>query len=131
MAHLRDIVLRFTVGAALLLGIGLALMPRPEPKAVVSSLMVPAAIARQKARERRLGMEYYHSAMSLNPMSTFDPDQPCRVHERLNDKTFDWHTGWASKYRQTAVLESDGVAYFDGLMLDGWTSARRPRLCSL
>jgi hypothetical protein len=27
----------------------------------------------------------YYSAMPLNPMTTFDPDEPCRVHDRLND----------------------------------------------
>ena len=57
----------------------------------------------------------------MQPMSTFDPDRPCLVHDHVIGKTFDWHTGWASKYRQTAVLESDDVTYFDGLMLDGWT----------
>jgi len=27
------------------------------------------------------------------PMSTFDPDRPSRVHDRINDETFDWRTG--------------------------------------
>jgi hypothetical protein len=54
--------------------------------------MALAALALQKARERRLGMEYYHSVMPLNRRSTFDPDVPCRAHDRLNDKTFFRHT---------------------------------------
>jgi hypothetical protein len=31
----------------------------------------------------------------MQPMATFDPDEPCKVHDRLNDRTFDWRTGWA------------------------------------
>jgi hypothetical protein len=31
--------------------------------------------------------------MPLNPMSTFDPDMPCRVHDALNDKAIDPATG--------------------------------------
>jgi hypothetical protein len=26
----------------------------------------------------------------MNPMSTFDPSQPAMVHDRLNDRTFEW-----------------------------------------
>ena len=64
--------------------------------------------------------------MPLNPMSTFDPNLPCRVHDRLNDRTFFWHTRNAATYRQHARLASDnghGIVYFDGLILDGWTAA--------
>jgi len=45
--------------------------------------------------------------MPLNPMSTFDPNLPCRVHDRLNDRTFSWHTRNAATYRQYARLGSD------------------------
>jgi hypothetical protein len=60
--------------------------------------------------------------MTLNPMSTFDPDRPCcKVHDRLNDKTFPWHTGWADAYRRNAVADKiDGTVSFDGLIFDGW-----------
>jgi hypothetical protein len=55
----------------------------------------------------------------MQPMSTFDPDRPGRVH--VNDKTFDWHTGWAIKWRQYARLDQvSGMPYFDGRILDGW-----------
>ena len=53
-------------------------------------------------------------------MATFEPDVPCQVHERLNDRTFDWHTEWADTYLQNAKLGTDGHIYFDGLILDGW-----------
>jgi hypothetical protein len=54
-------------------------------------------------------------------MATFDPGEPCKVHDRLNDRTFDWRTGWAETYRRHARLGTDGHVYFDGLILDGWT----------
>jgi len=64
--------------------------------------------------------------MPLNPMSTFDPNLPCRVHDRLNDRTFSWHTRHAATYRQYARPASENgndIVYFDGLILDGWTTA--------
>ena len=57
-------------------------------------------------------------------MSTFDPDVPCIVHDRLYDLTFDWKTGWAADYRRDAMIDMvDGSVSFDGLILDGWTTA--------
>lgn len=56
-------------------------------------------------------------------MSTFDPDEPCKVHDRLNDRTFQWRTGRAEDYKREAVPASDGTVSFDGLILDGWTTA--------
>jgi hypothetical protein len=64
----------------------------------------------------------------MRPMREFDPCRPARVHDRLNDVTFDWRTAWADKYRALAVLERDGIAYFYGLMLDGWEPAQRVRI---
>jgi hypothetical protein len=32
-------------------------------------------------------------------MSTFDPPPPAIVHDRLNDKTFEWWPGWELSYR--------------------------------
>jgi hypothetical protein len=58
----------------------------------------------------------------MQPMSTFDPNLPSRVHDRLNDRTLEWKTGWAGKYRQYARMVSEngqGVIYFDGPILDG------------
>jgi hypothetical protein len=60
----------------------------------------------------------------MSPMSTFDPDLPCRVHDRLNDRMHEWHTGWAGSYRRNAVADKvDGTVSWDGLILDGWTAA--------
>ena len=44
----------------------------------------------------------------MEPMTTFDPDVPCKVHERLNNRTLDWRTRWA---------QVDGTVR--------WTRARR------
>ena len=63
----------------------------------------------------------------MQPMSTFDPHLPSHVHDRLNDRTLEWKTGWAGKYRQYARMVSENgqdVVYFDGLVLDGWIVAR-------
>ena len=53
-------------------------------------------------------------------MRDFDPGQPARIHDRLNDKIIVWRTGWADKWRAHAVLEANGWAYFDGMILDAW-----------
>ena len=60
----------------------------------------------------------------MQPMSTFDPEKPCRVHDRLNDRTIDWRTSWADNWREYAIVASDGVADWDGLILDRWTGVR-------
>jgi hypothetical protein len=59
----------------------------------------------------------------MYPMATFDPAEPCRVHDRLTDRTFGWGTAWAEEYRRHAWRGSDGLVYFDGLILDRWTTA--------
>jgi len=60
-------------------------------------------------------------------MSEFNPDLPTTVHDRLNDKTFKWHTGWADNYRRNAVPDKvDGTVSWDGLVLDGWRPAPIP-----
>jgi hypothetical protein len=57
----------------------------------------------------------------MQPMSTFDPDRSAKVHDSLNDKTFDWRTGWAADYRRNAMVNMvDGTVSFDGLILDSW-----------
>ena len=51
----------------------------------------------------------------MNPMSTFDPDRPCKVHDALNDKTITWQTG---NWRQYARIDlAPGVVYSNGLIL--------------
>jgi hypothetical protein len=59
----------------------------------------------------------------MQPMATFDPEKPCRVHDRLKDRTIEWRTGWAAAYKRNAMGANDGIVWFDGLILDGWTTA--------
>jgi hypothetical protein len=59
----------------------------------------------------------------MNPMSTFDPDRHCKVHDLLNDCTFEWKAGWANHWRTYASEQGDGTVSWDGLILDGWTTA--------
>ncbi len=53
-------------------------------------------------------------------MSEFDPTIRAVVHDRLNDKSFDWDPDWAGHYRVYAVSEPDGSVGWDGRILDGW-----------
>ena len=53
----------------------------------------------------------------MEPMTTFDPDVPCKVHERLNNRTLDWRTRWAQDYKRDAVPKVDGTVR--------WPRARR------
>jgi hypothetical protein len=56
----------------------------------------------------------------MNPMSTFDPSNPAMVHDRLNDRTFQWvPAAMEASYRQDAVIVGD-VVEWDGWQLDGW-----------
>jgi hypothetical protein len=54
----------------------------------------------------------------MNPMSAFDPDTACRVHEQLSDRVLDWRPEWAGSYRQYASEHDTGVIGWDGLLLD-------------
>lgn len=56
----------------------------------------------------------------MNPMSTFNPDVPCHVHDGLNNQVLDWKPEWAEHYRQNARESSPGVSGWDGRLLDGW-----------
>jgi hypothetical protein len=61
--------------------------------------------------------------VDLHPMSTFDPRRPCKVHDRLNDRTFDWKPEWVGNYREYAEPHNPNdprVMNWDGLLLDGW-----------
>ena len=41
----------------------------------------------------------------MNPMSTFDPSKPAMVHDRLNDRTFQWKPKtMQANYEQYASL---------------------------
>ncbi len=53
-------------------------------------------------------------------MQEFDPDHPANVHDALNDRIFVWHPAWADSWRENAFVASDGLAYWDGLIIDGW-----------
>jgi len=46
----------------------------------------------------------------MQPMSTFNPEKPCRAHDRLNDRTVEWRTDWAELYRRMARTDkADGM----------------------
>ena len=68
---------------------------------------------------RRRDVDLGHPGM--NPMDSFDPDMPCRVHDGLNDQVIEWSPNWASMYRQYAWKWDEGVVAWDGLLLDGWS----------
>jgi hypothetical protein len=59
-------------------------------------------------------------------MQEFDPDRPSRLHDALHDRSFLWRPNWADSWRKTAVVASDGLAYWDGLILDGWEPVAPP-----
>jgi hypothetical protein len=58
----------------------------------------------------------------MRPMCEFDPERPAKVHDLLHE-TFDWRTCWADSWRKFAWVASDGWAYWDSLILDGWEPA--------
>jgi hypothetical protein len=76
--------------------------------------------AERKTRET-LGISL--DGTPMNPMKTFDPEKPCRVHDELNDRLIEWLPRWASLYREFAVKHDEGVIAWDDLLLDGWTEA--------
>jgi hypothetical protein len=56
----------------------------------------------------------------------FDPSAPAMVHDRLNDRTFEWSPGMRAHYEQYAREIAPGVIAWDGLLLDGWHPAAAP-----
>jgi hypothetical protein len=59
--------------------------------------------------------------MTMQPMNTFDPRRPCKVHDALNDCMVDWKPEWVGNYREYAEpYDTPGVIAWDGLLLDGW-----------
>jgi hypothetical protein len=56
----------------------------------------------------------------MNPMSTFNPDLTCLVHDSLNDQIMEWKPQWASLYRDQGAKHDECVIAWDGLLLDGW-----------
>jgi hypothetical protein len=58
----------------------------------------------------------------MNPMSTFDPSKPAMVHDRLNDRTFQWKpkTMQANYEQYASPFGPPDVIAWDGLLLDGW-----------
>ncbi len=58
--------------------------------------------------------------MSMHSMKDFDPARPARVHDCLNDQTFDWETRWSYLWELYAGPMPDGTVSFYGLILDGW-----------
>jgi hypothetical protein len=58
----------------------------------------------------------------VRPMNEFDPSKPAMVHDRLNDRTFEWAPEtMQANYEKYASPRGDGVIVeWDGLLLDGW-----------
>jgi hypothetical protein len=56
----------------------------------------------------------------MRRMKEFNPVRRSRVHDAFNDLTFLWRTRWADHWRLHAWVASDGLVYWDGLILDGW-----------
>jgi hypothetical protein len=57
----------------------------------------------------------------MRPMKDFDPSTPAMVHDRLNDRTFEWKPpSMEANYRQYAEPVGPDVIEWDGLLLDGW-----------
>jgi hypothetical protein len=59
----------------------------------------------------------------MRPMKDFDPSAPAMVHDRLNDRTFEWKPEWKANYEKYAKPFGPDVIGWDGLLIDGW----RPR----
>ena len=53
-------------------------------------------------------------------MSTFDPDKPAYLHDRLNEEVLEWRPEDAQRWREHAVPHVEGVITWDGLLIDGW-----------
>ncbi|MGY3075808.1 hypothetical protein ACVWZZ_002179 [Bradyrhizobium sp. LM6.10] len=56
----------------------------------------------------------------MNPMDTFNPDEPCRLHDGVNNEFFDWNPEWAAHFREYSSKDEEGVIAWDGALLDGW-----------
>ncbi len=56
------------------------------------------------------------------PMSEFDPTQPARVHDRLNDQVIEWDPETHGRDWDLGGHRDfgGGVVEWDGLLLDGW-----------
>ena len=63
--------------------------------------------------------------MNCHPMTTFDPSRPALVHDRRNDRTFEWLPQWAAAYRRFARQHAPGIMDWDGVLLDGWIELPR------
>ena len=62
----------------------------------------------------------FNAVFAMRPMREFDPERPSLVHDVLYDRTFTGRTCWADSWHRIAVVASDGLAYWDSLILDGW-----------
>jgi hypothetical protein len=62
-----------------------------------------------------------HEGIAMHPMKEFDPTKPAMVHDRLNDRTFEWKPAtMQANYEKYADPHGPGVIEWDGLLLDGW-----------
>ena len=57
----------------------------------------------------------------MHPMNEFGPTKPAMVHDRLNDRTFEWKPAtMQANYEKYATPSGPEVIEWDGLLLDGW-----------
>lgn len=97
--------------------------PMRSPRAEMTSSAknsVPAGSRKRKPGEDDVSARQA-DAYCMNPMDTFDPDMPCRVHDKVNDQIFEWNPQWASMFREYGAKWGEGIVAWDGLLLDGWT----------
>jgi hypothetical protein len=62
---------------------------------------------------------------AFRSMNAFDPSGSAIVHDRANDRTFEWSPDWQAAYETYATQHEPGVFAFDGLLLDGWRPVRK------
>jgi hypothetical protein len=73
---------------------------------------------------RGIDLAERRKTLGLRPMSEFDPAQPARIYDNLNERFFEWDPRDADHYRQYAgPYEDKGyeeLTEYDGLELLGW-----------
>ena len=109
------------------------LMPR-RAVIILTTKVTEAFVATIRRRRLRSRLAYAKRRMcnvapDWRPMSEFDPDEPARVHDRLNDQVIEWDPQRHGRdWHQAGHCDfGNGIIEWDGLLLDGWME-RRSRL---
>ena len=56
----------------------------------------------------------------LNPMSDFDPSEPCLLHDLVNNRIVAWSPDFEESYEADSQEVKPGVVSYAGLLFDGW-----------